>query len=248
MKRIFTGLIALVFLVLRQEAATNDMFEAIVAQNQGRRIMVPRRREDSPERGSEEARMHGTSGVIHYEDESQPHHTRLSGRRVTRPASFQNESSYRNIRIKLVWGQHSLSNETEWAWVQSTLMPRTAEYVHRFLKVVPVSGKLHVPRTCSHVWGDTSKCATLAEEEICGTYGAVPEADLGVAEVEDANGQLRSIPAGSGGYADTDLILYVTSKQGGPCGGSTIAYAGGCRPQHGTRGLPEHGKHAWAVA
>jgi leishmanolysin-like peptidase len=153
---------------------------------------------------------------------------------------MQQASNYKNMRIQVVYASSSDATNANWAWIQNTLMPKTVEYLSSMLKVYPVSGKLYVPRTCRSVWTSSTDglCGgtySSDSSETCGSdYGTVPAADLGGINIYESTGQYTvdasaSKAAGSGGYADKDLIMFVTSKNSNSCGGSTLAYAGGCR-------------------
>jgi len=144
---------------------------------------------------------------------------------------MQNAANYANIRIKVVYGE-SNANSWDWDWVKCDLMPRTLSYLSQLLKVYPVQEKLFFTRTCSSFWPSNGKCARIDTdaEETCGEYGAVDAADLGHINYyyDSSTGAKTEKAAGSGGYADADLVIYATAKTSG-CSGSTLAYAGGCR-------------------
>jgi len=155
-----------------------------------------------------------------------------------RPAAFQTASNYKNMRIHLIYKSTSDLTTAKWDFIKNTLMPKTKTYLNQLLKVYPTAGKLLIPRQCNSAYSNTAgKCAGLKadSDHKCGThYGAVNINDLGATNVYASNGEIDSAKtkaAGSGGYADTDIIIYVSANSDtGSCasGGSTIAYAGAC--------------------
>ena len=144
---------------------------------------------------------------------------------------MRDASRYENIRIQVLYGA-SDAKAWDWDWVKCDLMPRTVLYLKQLLKVYPVQGKLYVTRTCRSHWTSNGKCASIDSDaqETCGSdYGAVDPADLGPIKYYPSSSSSpgTEVPAGSGGYENTDLIIYVTAKA---CSSATtLAYAGSCR-------------------
>lgn len=177
-------------------------------------------------------RMWGPSGIVDYG------FSRRTGENahaeIPRPDAMQDEDNYDNIRIQVVFGDSDASDD-DWTFVQEKLMPWTQAYLKALLKVYPVSGTLYAPRTCYSAWmTDGGPCARAVDDdsETCGDYGTIPAEHLGALTVYDGYLDVDtdlSKSAGSGGFSNTDLIMFITAKATEDCGESTLAYAGGCR-------------------
>ena len=192
--------------------------------------------------------MQGSSGWVPYRGQETPpasngdlRRAKMSDsmRRTSRPSDFQSEGNYQNMRFQTIYGDISaIATLAKRNWLQNTLMPAAETYLSQLLRVVPVSGKLYVPRTCDSMYSSSGKCAAAASDaqETCGTsasgYGAVSPNDLGSFTTYDGFGNPSTIAAGSGGYQNKDMILYVTAKASANCNGgyegNTLAYAGAC--------------------
>ena len=67
---------------------------------------------------------------------------------------MQEAVNYKSIRIKPMYGSHD-ATAANWEWLQTTLMPKTVEYLSMALKVCPMAGKLIL--TLALAW-PTSRC------------------------------------------------------------------------------------------
>jgi len=157
---------------------------------------------------------------------------------VPRPVVFQQESGYNSIRIKTLYSTSAATSE-QWQWIQNTLMPKTVAYIAASLKVVPVSGKLYIGRTCTSYFITDGNCASAQHEslEVCG-HNYVNSADLDSLTIYSSGTATTgsTYPAGSGGYDGYDFILYVSADAAADicidssgAARNVAAYAGACR-------------------
>jgi len=180
----------------------------------------------------EEVLMFGPSTWIDYGLHDRRHERRLL---PTRPTAMQTASNYNNIRIQIVYGTLSVTSAQD-TWMKGTLIPQMTSYLQQLFKVYPTTGTFYVPRSCSSGYTDGSgKCAEAATTETCGSnYGTVPDQYLGALNTYASGSSTPkavgsgSYAAGSGGFANKDLILFVTATSTG-CTTGTLAFAGSCK-------------------
>ena len=100
------------------------------------------------------------------------------------------------------------------------------------LQVVPISGNLLVPQTCTYYYLSppefAGKCRSAAAATSCLEVAKIPEEYMAPITLTNSYGQ-SSVVGGGTGVPNADLLIFVTAVNTSSCGSSTLAYASACQ-------------------
>lgn len=169
---------------------------------------------------------------------AQPYHTDGHGR-------FLQANQWAPIRINPVYTAN-FGSDSQWTsgtanWVKTVVVPEALRRFAAMLSVRPVAGPLQIHRSCVK-FDETytpAKCAQYQSESTVTVPSMTDDSpDLvlsdssvfaqdEVVRLNSATGtkSVVTLPAGNGGWANSDLVLFVTGISTSYCEGGTIAYA-----------------------